>query len=71
MATTSMFYSHECIFHRGKKLGEINKFRVSLVFYKPLVLSNTGTIPSISWSSTSKIKAPKNFGMLQFDKSYK
>lgn len=59
MATTNMFYSHECIFHRGKKMGEINNFRVPLVFYKPLVLSTTGTISSISWSSTSKIKAHK------------
>lgn len=36
---------------------ETNNFKVSLVFYKPLVLSTTGTISSISWSSTSKIKA--------------
>ncbi len=52
MATTNMFYSHECIFHR-----EINNFRVSLLFYKPHVLSNISIIISISWSSTSKIKA--------------
>ena len=61
MATTNMFYSHECILHREKTLGKINNFKVSLVFYKPLVLSTTGTISSISWSSTSKIKAPQKF----------
>lgn len=56
MATTNMFYSHECIFHR-EKWGN-NSLLVSLVFYKPHVLSTTGTISSTSWSSISKIKAP-------------
>lgn len=60
MATTNMFYSHECIFHRDKT-GEINNFKVLLVFYKQLVLSTTGTNFSISWFSTSKIKAPQKF----------
>lgn len=58
MATTNMVYSHECIFHRHN-WGEINNFKVSLVFYKQLALSTTGTIASISWCSTSKIKAPQ------------
>lgn len=58
MATTNMFYSHECIFHR-KKLGEINNFKVFLVVYKSLVLSTTGTISSISWSLPPKRKLPK------------
>lgn len=59
MATTNMFYSHECIFHREKTGGKKNNFKVSLVFYKPHVLSTIGIITSISWSSTSKIKVPK------------
>lgn len=64
------YFIHMDVFSQRQK-RETNNFKVSLVHYNQIVLSTTGTVFSISWFSTSKIKAPPNFSVLPIDKSNK